>query len=100
MSNNDVDSIRRSTSALVDELSENTVLSGGVQPALVTDLIADPTDALVRAATALAGVEHEIDRLWRETMTVEDRAASELLAEVRHALRRASRLLEQPRAIG
>jgi hypothetical protein len=55
---------------------------------------------LVRAATALAEVEHEIDLLWRETMTVEDRAASERLAEVQHAVRRASRLLEQPREIG
>lgn len=99
MSNKDVDSIRRSGSA-VDELSGDTVIGGGVQPALVTDLNADPTDALARAATALAGVEHEIDLLWQETMTVEDRATSERLAEVRHAVRRASRLLEQPRAIG
>lgn len=32
-------------------------------------------------------------------MTVEDRAASELLVEARH-VRRATRLVEQPRAIG
>jgi len=100
MLNNDVDSNRRSDTALVDGSAGDTVLVGGVRPPLVTDLVAGPPDALVRAATALAEVEHEIDLLWRETMTVEDRAASERLAEVQHAVRRASRLLEHPREIG
>lgn len=101
MMNDEPASNRRSDTALVDRWSGEAVLVGGIPPApLVTDLIADPTDALARAAIALAEVEHEIDLLWRETMTIEDRAASERLAEVRHAMRRASRLLEQPRAIG
>ena len=101
MMNDDAASNRRSDTALVDGWSGETVLVGGNPPApLGADLLADPTDALARAATALAEVEHEIDLLWRETMAIEDGAASERLAEVRHAMRRASRLLEQPRAIG
>ena len=42
----------------------------------------------------MAGVEREIDHLWRDSMKADDSAMSQRLAEVSHTLDRAARLLE------
>jgi hypothetical protein len=55
---------------------------------------------LAHAAASLAGVEREVDHLWRHAMTTGDRALSERLVEVSHALHRAVRLMEQDHGIG
>jgi hypothetical protein len=68
----------------------------GVQ-GLVFDL-APPE--LAGAAAAIEQVEQEIDHLWFDSMTAEDLAMSQRLADVSHALQRAARLLEPDNAIG
>jgi hypothetical protein len=64
------------------------------------DVLGDSEAALAGAAVAIARVEQNIDRLWRDSMTVQNRALSERLAEVSHALRHAARLLEGDHSIG
>ena len=44
---------------------------------------------------AIARVEREVGHLWSDSMTADDRAMSQWLAEVSHALHRAARLLAQ-----
>jgi hypothetical protein len=56
--------------------------------------------ALAWAGAAVARVEQEIDHLWYDSMEADDRAMSQRLAEVSHALHRAARLLEHDDAIG
>ena len=81
----------RSALTLVDDVA-------GLQ--LARDGVGDSEGALASAGAAMARAEREIDHLWRDSMQTDDRAASQRLAEVSHALRRAARLLEYDDAIG
>jgi hypothetical protein len=67
---------------------------------LVRDVANDSDAALACAAAAIERVEQEIDHLWFDSMKAEDRATSQRLAEVSHALQRAARLLEPDNTIG
>jgi hypothetical protein len=67
---------------------------------LVRDVFHDSGAALESAGAAVARVEREIDHLWRDSMLADDRATSQRLAEVGHALHRAALLLECDDAIG
>jgi hypothetical protein len=48
----------------------------------------------------VARVELQVDYLWHESMQADDRAMSQRLAEVSHALHRAACLLEDDEVIG
>jgi hypothetical protein len=67
---------------------------------LVDDAVGDRHVELAGAAAAIEQVEQEIDHLWFDSMTAEDLAMSQRLADVSHALQRAARLLEPDNAIG
>ena len=58
----------------------------------------DAAAVLTRAAAAMARVERDVEKLWRDAMVSDRQVLSQHLAEVCHALRRAVRLLEQDRA--
>ena len=62
---------------------------------LVRQGVGDSKAALAWAGAAMARVEQEIDHLWRDSMQADDRAMSQRLDEVSHALHRAAWLLEQ-----
>lgn len=81
--------------------------AGGIWPLadvarvqLVRHVVADSDAVLARAGAAMARVEQEIEHLWYDSMQVDDRAMSQRLAEVSHALHRAARLLEHDDTIG
>jgi hypothetical protein len=67
---------------------------------LARDVVGDSEGGLASAGAAMARVKREIDHLWRDSMQTDDRATSQRLAEVSHALRRAARLLDHDDAIG
>src|SRR4051812_33029280 len=92
----------RSTTGLVDASTRGPALFGdlGRQRHLVRAVVGDSEAVLACAATAMARAEREIDELWRDSMSAKDRATSQRLAEVSHALQRATRLLEYDDAIG
>jgi len=91
----------RSALSLVDDPTSDPSVFGD-KPALqrVRDVVGDSEAALARAGAAVARVEREIDHLWRDSMMGDDRATSERLAEVGHALHRAALLMERDDAIG
>lgn len=53
-----------------------------------------------RAIGAMVTVEQDIELLWRESLSLDDRALTERLAVVGHALRQVARLLETSGRIG
>jgi hypothetical protein len=67
---------------------------------LVRHVVGDSEAALAWAGAAMARVEREIHHLWHHAMQADDRAMSQRLAEVSHALHHAARLLEQDDTIG
>ena len=67
---------------------------------IVRHVVDDSEDPLASAREATARVEQEIDHLWHDSMLAHDRAMAQRLAEVSHALHRASRLLEHEDTIG
>jgi hypothetical protein len=67
---------------------------------LVRHVAGDPKAALASAGAAMARVEHEVDHMWRDSMQADDRAMSQRLAELSHALHRAARVLEHDDTIG
>ena len=67
---------------------------------LVRPLVGESEAALAWAGAAMARVEQEIEHLWHDSMQADDRAMSQRLAEVSHALHRAARLLEHDDTIG
>jgi len=67
---------------------------------LVDDVGGDSWAALARAGAAIARVEREVGRLWRDSMRADDPAMSQRLAEVSHTLLRAARMLERNGSIG
>ena len=67
---------------------------------LVRHVVGDSEAALAWAGAAMARVEQEIDHLWHDSMQADDRAMSQRLAEVSHALHHAARLLEHDDTIG
>ena len=87
--------------SLVDDPTNDSSVFGD-KPALqrVRDVVGDSEAALARAGAAVARVECEIDHLWRDSMMGDDRATSERLAEVGHALHRAALLMKRDDAIG
>jgi hypothetical protein len=86
----------RSALTFVDDSS----LSGDIDRLqLVGDVASDSKVALARAGSAIAGAEREVGHLWRESMKAGDRAMSQRLVEVSHALHRAARLLAHDDAI-
>jgi hypothetical protein len=101
MSNNGTGSNGRASSTIMEQLR------GGASPfdeQRRTQLVDDPPDRSDAvpgsAAAALGRIEQEIDQLWRVSMTAEDDALSERLAEVSHALRRAACAVGRNRTIG
>ena len=86
---------------VVDDLTNRSSVFGDIAALqLVRDVVGDSEAALACAGAAVARVEREIDHLWRDSMTADDRATSQRLAEVGHALHRAALLLERDDAIG
>ena len=91
----------RSALTFVDDSTDGSSLFGDVaRLQLVGDVVGDSTAARACAGAAMARVEREVDHLWRDSMKADDRAMSQRLAEVSHALHRAARLLEHDDAIG
>jgi hypothetical protein len=87
--------------AWADDTNPGSTLIAEVAPrAIVRDVVGDPRATLACVAAAMERVEHEIDDLWRNSMTADDDALSERLAEVSHALQRVGRLLERDVTIG
>jgi hypothetical protein len=87
--------------AWADDANPGSTLIAEVAPrAIVRDVVGDRRARLACAAAAMERVGQEIDDLWRSSMTADDDALSERLAEVSHALQRAGRLLEQDMTIG
>ena len=67
---------------------------------LVRHDVDDSNARLAWAGDTMARVEQEIDHLWHDSMSADDRATAQRLAEVSHALHRAARLLEHEDTIG
>ena len=89
----------RSALTFVDDSTDGSSLFGDVaRVPLVGDVVADSKTARA-CAGAIARVEREVGHLWRESMKADDRAMSQRLVEVSHALHRAARLLEHDDAI-
>ena len=63
------------------------------------DVASDSKAALASAGAAIARIEREVGHLWRDSMKADDRAMSQRLVEVSHALHRAARLLAGDDAI-
>jgi hypothetical protein len=101
MASNDIGfSGSRSALTFVDDSPDGSSLFGDVaREALVGDVAGDSKAARACAGAAIARVEREVGHLWRESMKADDRAMSERLVEVSHALHRAARLLEHDDAI-
>ena len=90
----------RSALTFVDDSTDGSSLFGDVaRVSLVGDVVADSKAARACAGAAIARVEREVGHLWRESMKADDRAMSQRLVEVSHALHRAARLLEHDDAI-
>ena len=91
----------RSGLTVVDESTNGSSVFDDIAALeLVRDVVGGSGAALASAGAAVARVEREIDRLWRDSMMADDRATSQRLAEVGHALHRAAVLLECDDAIG
>ena len=68
---------------------------------LVRDVVGDSDAELACAAAAIERIEQEIDdHLWFDSTKAKDRAMSQRLADVSHAVQRAARLLEPDNTIG
>ena len=90
----------RSALTFVDDSNDGSSLFGDIARAqLVGDVVGDSKAARACAGAAIARVEREVGYLWRDSMTADDRAMSQRLAEVSHALHRAARLLTHDDAI-
>ena len=73
----------------------------GVSTAVLRDAEVRDDPQVACAAAVVEEAERDIDRLWRDAVSVGDADLSERLAELSHALRRAARVLDRPgRAIG
>ena len=90
----------RSALTVVDDSTDGSSLFGDVaREALVGDVVGDSKTARACAWAAIARVERQVGHMWHESMKADDRAMSERLVEVSHALHRAARLLEHDGAI-
>ena len=89
---------RSAPSFLEDSTDGSSLLGDVARLRLVRDVAGD--SGCTGWAAAMARVEREIDHLWRDSMKADDRAMSQRLAEVSHALQRAARLLEHDDTIG
>ena len=90
----------RSALTFVDDSTDDSSLSSDIaRLQLVGDVAGDSRAALARAGATISRVEREVGHLWRDSMKAGDRAMSQRLAEVSHALHRAARLLESDDAI-
>src|SRR5436190_22298042 len=97
MSNSSNGSNARCAITFVDDLIGGTAVFVDTAPQHV---VADSDGVLAGAAAAMARVEQEIDRLWRDSMRAADRVMSQRLADLSHALQRAVRLLEHDDTVG
>ena len=91
------------TSALTcgDDTTGGSRPFGEVARLQIVRHVDDDSEApLVWAGEAIARVEQEIDLLWHDSMTADDRVMAQRLAEVSQALHRAGRLLEHEDTIG
>jgi hypothetical protein len=101
MASNGTGSSGRSALTVVDDSTDGSSLFGHVAALeLVRDVVGDSAASVAWAAAAMARLEREIEHLWRDSMKADDRALSQRLAEVSHALQRAARLLDHDGAIG
>jgi hypothetical protein len=101
MATNGIDfSGSRAVLTFVDDSTNGSSPFGDVaREALVSEIVGDSKAARACAGAAIARVEREVGQMWRDSMTADDRAMSQRLAEVSHALHRAARLLEHDDAI-
>ena len=67
---------------------------------LVDPVLGESGTPMDRAVAAMARVQREIDRLWRDSMAADNSALSARLLDVSHALHRAACLLGQAPTIG
>jgi hypothetical protein len=101
MASNDTGFSGRSALTFVDDSTDGSSLFGhGAALQLVRGVVGDSAASVARAEAAMARLEREIDHLWRDSMEADDRAMSQRLAEVSHALKRAALLLEHDDTIG
>ena len=90
---------RRSALTFDDSTDGSSLFGDVARVQLVGDVVGDSKAARACAGAAIARVEREVGQMWRDSMTADDRAMSQRLAEVSHALHRAARLLEHDDAI-
>ena len=88
------------TPALIDGDDPTGGLLDVARLQLVRHVVDDSDAVLAWAGAAMARVGQEIDHLWHDSMQADDRAMSQRLAEVSHALHRATYLLEHDDTIG
>jgi hypothetical protein len=95
MTSNDTGFSGRSAFTSVDNPTDGSSRFGhAARLQLVRDVVGESEASLARARAAMARVEREIDQLWRDSMKAHDPAMSQRLAELSHALRRDTHLLQ------
>ena len=103
MSSNGTNSDSRSAVSVLDEAPGGFSPFGEVgehREHAVTGVLGESEAILARAEATLTQVGLDVDRLWHASMAVNNRAFSERLAEISHALRQAASRLQQNRVIG
>ena len=82
-----------------DSIDSSSPSGDSARVPLDGEFVGDSKAARACAGAAIARVEREVGHLWSDSMTADDRAMSQWLAEVSHALHRAARLLAHDDAI-
>jgi hypothetical protein len=90
----------RSALTFVDDSNDSSSPFGdSARVQLDGEFVGDSKAARACAGAAIARLDREVGHLWSDSMTADDRAMSQWLAEVSHALHRAARLLAHDDAI-
>jgi hypothetical protein len=101
MSSDDMSVNGRSASTVANESPERSFLLSEFRRRQLVGRVSDESAApRDRAVAAMARVQQDIDRLWRDSITAENSGLSARLLDVSHALQRAARLLTQDTRIG
>jgi hypothetical protein len=102
MSSNGTNSHGSSAVSLLEEAPGGFFPFGevGEQQEQFVSVLGQSEAILTRAEETLMEVELDVDRLWHASMAADNRALSERLAEISHAVRQAARRLQQKPVIG
>jgi len=91
----------RLASTFVDQsLERSFLLTDFRRQQLVDPVFGESAAPMDRAVAAMARVQQEIDRLWRDSIRAANSPLSARLLDLSHALQRADRLLGQDLTIG